>query len=668
MYHKPQLVINDPWLEPYEEAIKGRYYRAEETKKRLLFEQETLSEFAMGHHHFGLHRDEQGWVIREWAPNATDLYLIGDCNGWKQSEEFRFVSQPGGCWELRIPSHRLAHGQLYHLLMCWPGGSGERLPAWCHRAVQDEQNKSYKAQVWFPEQSYVWQNECPDLSTEPALIYEAHVGMSLEDGRVGTFDEFRRWVLPRIVKAGYNTIQLMAIQEHPYYGSFGYHVSNLFAVSSRFGTPEQLKQLIDEAHGYGLRVIMDIVHSHAVKNEMEGISRYDGTPYQFFHDGAKGEHSAWDSRCYDYGKPEVLHFLLSNCRYWLEEYKFDGYRFDGVTSMIYYDHGLGVAFSGYGDYYNGNQDDDALVYLRLANELIHEFKPTAISIAEEMSGMPGLACSVEEGGIGFDYRLAMGTPDYWIKLIKEKSDQDWNVSGIFYELTNKRRDEKVISYAESHDQALVGDKTIIFRLIDKEMYTAMACSMPNLVVERGIALHKLIRLITVGTAGHGYLNFMGNEFGHPEWIDFPREGNGWSYHYARRQWNLRDNETLRYKGLGDFDEEMMALIRRSRSMDAPDCILLRNEDDRQLLAFRRRSLVFIFNFHPEASWTDVELDVPGSEYRIALSTDDLRFGGFGRVDTTMTYQTIARHGYHLDGRMLRVYVPSRTALVLERKA
>ena len=668
MQYKPQLVINDPWLAPYEDAIKGRFYRAEEVKKRLLWGQETLSDFAMGHHHFGLHKNDQGWVIREWAPNASDLYLVGDCNHWQQRDDYKFTSQPGGCWELQLPPHALAHGQLYHLLMCWPGGSGERLPAWCNRALQNADTKSFKAQVWAPETNYIWKNSSPNLSTEPALIYEAHVGMSLEDGRVGSYEEFRRQILPRIVAAGYNTIQLMAIQEHPYYGSFGYHVSNLFAASSRFGTPEELKQLIDEAHGHGLRVIMDLVHSHAVKNELEGLSRYDGTYYQFFHDGPKGNHHAWDSRCYDYGKPEVLHFLLSNCRYWLEEYKFDGYRFDGVTSMIYFDHGLGKAFSNYGDYYNGNQDDDALVYLRLANTLIHEFKPSAITVAEEVSGMPGLACSAEEGGIGFDYRLAMGTPDYWIKLIKEKSDQEWNVSAIYHELTNKRRDEKVISYAESHDQALVGDKTIIFRLIDKDMYTSMGTQQQNLVVERGVALHKMIRLVTMATAGHGYLNFMGNEFGHPEWIDFPREGNGWSYHYARRQWSLRDNPILRYKGLGDFDQEMVALLRKSRSLDAPDCILLRNEDDRQILAFRRRSLVFVFNFHPESSWTDVELDVPGSEYQVVLTTDELRFCGYGRIDTNMVHQTISRYGHKLDSRILKVYIPSRTALVLERKS
>lgn len=666
MNNKPQLVKNDPWLEPFEDIIKSRNDHTNQLRAQLVEGHVDLSDFAIGHHYFGLHRESHRWVMREWAPNATEIFLLGDFNGWQKNERYSFKSLDYGVWELSLDLDQIHHGQLYKLKMVWDGGEGDRIPAWCRRAVQDDNTKVFCAEVWSPEEEYVWQNHVPDLRHEPALIYEAHVGMSSSEAKVSSFEEFRTQVLPRIAKSGYNTIQLMAIQEHPYYGSFGYHVSNLFAVSSRFGTPHDLKRLIDDAHGMGLYVIMDIVHSHAVKNELEGISCYDGSKYQFFHDGPRGEHEAWDSRCYDYAKPEVLHFLLSNCRFWLEEYQFDGYRFDGVTSMLYYDHGLGKAFEGYSDYYNGNQDGDALAYLQLANDLIHEFKPTAITVAEEMSGMPGLACSSEEGGMGFDYRLAMGVPDYWIKLIKEKQDDQWDVTNIFHELTNKRRDEKVVSYAESHDQALVGDKTIIFRLIDKDMYTDMARSHQNMLVDRGIALHKMIRLITMSCAGHGYLNFMGNEFGHPEWIDFPREGNGWSCHYARRQWNLRDDEHLRYKGLGDFDEAMVSLLRDERCFDVPDPVLIVSDNGRQLLSYRRRSLVFVFNFHPSESYTDVELDVPGDEYALVLNSDDPSFGGHGLVDASVKYRPQHRYGHPLDSKLLKVYVPSRTVLVFNR--
>ena len=332
--------------------------------------------------------------------------------------------------------------------------------------VQDDVTKIFSAQVWSPKKPYEFKIKDFRPKTDPLLIYECHIGMSQDNEKVGTYEEFRLNVLPRVVADGYNCIQVMAIQEHPYYGSFGYHVSSFFAPSSRFGTPDELKRLIDEAHSKGLAVIMDLVHSHAAKNECEGLGNLAGDPNQFFYSGDRHVHPAWDSLCFDYGKNEVIHFLLSNCKYWLTEFKFDGFRFDGVTSMLYYDHGLGKAFGSYADYYNGNEDDNAICYLSLANEVIHEVNPHAITIAEEVSGMPGLAYPVKKGGYGFDYRLSMNIPDYWIKTIKEKRDEDWKPSSLFWELTNRRQDEKCISYCESHDQALVGDKTIIFRLID----------------------------------------------------------------------------------------------------------------------------------------------------------------------------------------------------------
>ena len=457
----------------------------------------------------------------------------------------------------------------------------------------------------------------------------------------------------------------MAIPEHPYYGSFGYHVSSFFAPSSRFGTPEELKQLIDDAHGMGISVIMDLVHSHAVKNEVEGLGKYDGTRYQFFHDGPRGEHPAWDSYCFNYGEPEVLHFLLSNITYWLQEFKFDGFRFDGVTSMLYLDHGLGKAFTNYGDYFNPNIDIEAIAYFRMANKLIHEINPNGISIAEEMSGLPGLATSTAHGGLGFDFRMAMGIPDYWIKLTKDVPDENWNMGELFHELTSKRADEKVVSYAESHDQALVGDKTIIFRLIDKEMYFSMRKDQSNLLVDRGIALHKMIRLATLSAAGGAYLNFMGNEFGHPEWIDFPREGNGWSFKYARRQWSLADNKNLRYHWLGDFDRELIGFVRENNLLEIPDVNWGYDHNVNKILAFWRGSFLFVFNFHPTQSFAGYGFEMEPSKFRIVLNTDEDRFGGQNRIDANLWYYTYPEAG-PTGKHYLRLYLPSRTAMVLKK--
>ena len=663
-----KIIERDGYLAPHSLAIDGRYrYFLSKEKELTKNGRQTLSDFASGYLYFGLHKTSTGWVFREWAPNATRIVLIGDFSDWQELPEYELKQLAGGVWEKKMPRKALIHGQHYKMRVYWDGGCGERIPAWARRVVQDDATKIFCGQVWDPQEGYQFKNNKFVPKSNPLLIYECHVGMAQEEEKVGTYREFKDNVLPRVAADGYNCIQIMAIQEHPYYGSFGYHVSNFFAPSSRFGTPEELKELIDAAHGMGIAVIMDLVHSHAVKNELEGLGMLAGDPAQYFHSGDRRIHSAWDSLCFDYGKNEVLHFLLSNCKYWLEEYKFDGFRFDGVTSMIYYSHGLGEAFCGYGDYFNAGQDGDAICYLTLANRLIHQVNPKAITIAEEVSGMPGLAAPIEDGGYGFDYRMAMNIPDYWIKIIKECRDEDWKPSSIFWELTNRRKDEKTISYAESHDQALVGDKTIIFRLVDADMYWHFSRNDETATVTRGVALHKMIRLITLATINGGYLNFMGNEFGHPEWIDFPREGNGWSHKYARRQWSLVDSPDYYYSALGAFDQSMTKLIGNVKNFqDRPVCEVWHNDYD-QVLAFSRRDLIFVFNFHPTKSFTDYGLLLPEGDYSIVLNTDDKEFAGYGLVDSSQVHftQYDRLHARRKKG-WLQLYLPARTALVLKK--
>lgn len=672
-----KLVASDPYLQPYEAAITGRYEYALRRENEITGGQ-SLSDWASGYLYFGLHTTKTGWVLREWAPNATAIYVIGDMNGWQKDEAYRMQPLENGVWEVKLKKRQLKKEQLYKLLVEWDGGCGERLPSYVERVVQDEQTKIFSAQVWDVQEA------CREIQTkkpfkglkkgEPLFIYECHIGMSSQEEKVSSYEEFRTTVLPRIAKLGYNCVQIMAIQEHPYYGSFGYHVSNFFAASSRFGTPEELKRLIADAHSRGMAVIMDLVHSHAVKNELEGLGRFDGTGYQYFHEGARREHPAWDSLCFNYGKNEVLHFLLSNCKYWLDVYDFDGFRFDGVTSMIYLSHGLGEDFSGYASYYSLNQDGDAICYLTLANKLIHEVKKHAITIAEEMSGMPGLAAPQKDGGMGFDYRLAMGVPDFWIKYIKEQKDEDWKAGHILYEMTNRRQDEKTISYAESHDQALVGDKTIIFRLIDAEMYWHMEHGHSTYMVDRGIALHKMIRLITASTINGGYLTFMGNEFGHPEWIDFPREGNGWSCKYARRQWDLVDNENFYYHDLNHFDERMVHVLEENlkpvkdeNGVHLPWIYNLWDNEGDQVVAYRRGDLIFVFNWNGQRSFTDYGFLVPEGKYKVLLNTDAQEFAGFGLSNDEIEHFTQHDDMYANEGKgWLQLYLPARSAVVLKR--
>ncbi len=662
------LIDADPWLEPHADALRHRHDHYRHTLARITDGGDLLGPISLGHQYFGFNRGEHegkpGLWYREWAPSAKSLSLVGDFNQWDRAAH-PLTPDPFGTWHIFIPD-----GQgLDHLtrvkvhVVDAHGQARDRIPAYIKRVVQDESTHAYAGQLWQPPQPYPLKHPRPTLHAG-LRIYEAHVGMALEEPRVGTFDEFRRHVLPRIADAGYNAIQLMAIAEHPYYGSFGYHVSNFFAVSSRFGTPDELRRLIDEAHGLGVVVLMDLIHSHSVKNVDEGLNHFDGTPYQYFHDGPRGEHPAWDSLLFDYSKHEVLRFLLSNVRYWIEDIGFDGFRFDGITSMMYLDHGLGKPFTCYDDYFDDNVDRDAVAYLQLANSLAHAVDPDTLTIAEDVSGMVGLAAPVDAGGLGFDYRLAMGVPDYWIKLLKEKPDEQWNMNEIYHTLLNRRFGEKHVGYCESHDQALVGDKTLAFWLMDQEMYWHMNRDSRSVVIDRGVALHKLIRLVTFSLAGEAYLNFIGNEFGHPEWVDFPREGNGFSFQHARRQWSLVDNPELRYRDLAAFDKAMLAVDERFHVLEDPLIEQLAVHEQDKLLVFRRGPLVFVFNFHPGLSLPGQRIPVPDpTDYRLILDADHERFGGQQRVAADMTYprQDVPMYGR---AQSIELYIPARTAQVL----
>ncbi len=620
-------------------------------------------DFANGYTYYGFNYDKKlkGWWYREWAPKADALFLMGDFNQWNRSSH-PLKRIENGSWEIFMPEDEIHEGSMIKVHVVAGNGEKDRIPAYILRVLQDPATHDFTGQVWDRTKPFKWtdkQFKLAEIKKSP-VIYEAHVGMAQEKEGVGTYREFTENVLPRIKDLGYNTIQLMAVQEHPYYGSFGYHVSSFFSVSSRFGTPEELKELINTAHNMGIAIIIDLVHSHAVKNISEGLNEFDGSDDQYFHPGGRGTHNQWDSKLFNYGKREVQQFLLSNIKYWISEFHIDGFRFDGITSMLYFHHGDFTQFDHYDKYFVDGVDWDALIYLQLANEITHELNPNAITIAEDMSGMPGLCREIDHGGIGFDFRLGMGIPDFWIKYLKEKRDEDWNIDELWSVMSNRRYKESTVAYTESHDQAIVGDKTVAFWLMDKEMYWHMQVGDQNLIIDRGIALHKMIRLFTASLGGEAYLNFIGNEFGHPEWIDFPREGNNWSYHYARRQWSLVDNQDLKYQYLNNFDREMIFVLKNNLILPALPARQINMDANNKVIIFERNNVLFLFNFHHHNSIFDYRFFAPEKgTYRILLSSDDEAFGGFNRIDTSIDYNT-------LEDDKLSVYLPSRTAIVMKK--
>lgn len=673
--HIEDLLKHDPYLKNHENEIRRRY-KCFQDQLLEIENSEGLLQFCKSYEKYGMHRLPDNSIhFLEWAPGAEAVFLRGDFNSWERLTH-PFKKLPYGKWELTLPPKPDGSCQIAHLdrikIVVLVKGTGEladRNSPWATYVVRDQNVPQYGQRFWDPPEDERYKFKHPKVPLPKSLrIYECHIGIASEDYWVANYANFKDNVLPRIKHQGYNAIQIMAIMEHAYYASFGYQVTSFFAASSRYGTPEELKALVDRAHELGIYVLLDVVHSHASKNVLDGLNQFDGTNNCFFHDGGRGTHPLWDSRLFDYTQMETLRFLLSNCYWYLQEYQFDGFRFDGVTSMLYHSHGMGHGFSGdYNEYFGLNTDTESLVYLMLANYMIHKLFPNAITIAEDVSGMPALCRPVDEGGGGFDFRLGMAIPDMWIKLLKEHKDEDWNMGNIVHTLSNRRWMEKTVAYAESHDQALVGDKTLAFWLMDKEMYTNMSVLTElTPVIDRGLALHKIIRMITHGLGGEAWLSFIGNEFGHPEWLDFPRVGNNESYHHARRQWHLVDDNLLRYRFLNNFDRALNETEDKYHWLPAPPGYVSWKHEDDKVIAFERAGVLFVLNFHPFKSFSDYEIGIetPG-KYKVVLDSDAEEFGGHKRIDRGVDIFTFNKP---FAGRRnsIKAYIPSRVGLIYAR--
>ena len=669
-----ELLNQDLYLRPHEHKIRERLNTYNHILQTITETDKDLLTFAHSYNTMGLHLNNNNDVIyKEYAPNAKSISLFGEFNNWNRNE---YIGQKdkNGLWTITIPNKNgscpIKHNTKLKANVCLADciTKVDRNPIWSRYLIQNKDSYLYDTVFWNPPKPYEWKSKQFMQRKRSLRIYEAHVGMSSLDCKVSTYREFADTVIPRIKNTGYNAIQLMAIMEHVDYASFGYHVTNFFAIASRSGTPDDLKYLIDVAHQNDLIVLIDIVHSHASCNQSDGISNWDGTDYLYFHSGSRGKHDLWDSRLFNYSNYETLRLLLSNCAFYQEEYHFDGFRFDGVTSILYKHHGIGYGFTGnYNEYFNDQFDLDGGVYTMLANYLIHLINPNAITIAEDVSGMPGLCRPIDEGGFGFDYRLNMSIADKWIHIMRNIRDEHWDMGNITYTLTNRRNNEKHVGYCESHDQSIVGDKTLSMWLFDKELYWNMSVlSEETLVINRGICLHKMIRLITFALGGEAYLNFMGNEFGHPEWVDFPRPGNNFSYEHCRRRWDLVDDKLLRYRFLYKWDCVMNNLDEVFCFLPSQQYHVSCKDEETKVIVFEKGDLLFVFNFNISKCFEHYKVGTPWrTPHIIIVDSDESRFMGKDRLTYGHENFFPCMHdSYQGRPNYIQLYVPNRTCMVL----
>ncbi|CED82984.1 1,4-alpha-glucan branching enzyme/starch branching enzyme II [Phaffia rhodozyma] len=594
------LIDQDPDLENWDWYLNARFKHFQQSLEKLkTIYPGGLDEFSSGYLKMGLVlHDDNSITYTEWAEGIIEASLIGDFNAFNPSAHLlkHEIDEHTGSsyWTIHLPvmengQPQIPLGSEVKIRITLPSGESlDRFPAWVLRATQSQNPPEVLFRARIERLPPIYNGARP-LAPRTPKIYEAHIGAATSKPHaIGTFEEFEKNVLWRVKAGGYNTLQLMGIMEHPYYASYGYQVSSFFAVSSRFGSIASLTSLIDAAHKQGIRVILDVVHGHSCTNDMESLNMFNGTRGMYFSEDSKGDHPIWGTA-------------------------------------------VNQSWTGnYGQYFSSDTDHAGVEYFMLANHIIKTLFPFVTTIAEDTAGFPTLALSTDIGGLGFDYRLTLGPAYHLFHLLKtEPDDANWSVRDIVASLGNRRLQlgEKTIAFVESHDQCIEGGKTMSQWLFDDEIYTQMSVfQTPTPKVERAMALHKMLRLMVFAFAGEGYMNFMGNEFGHPEWLVFPSVQNGFHTTHCRRQWDLADfSRDLRYRDLARFDREMLEAEERGQWGSAELGHVWTQDEDSRLVVFTRANHLFIFNWNTKLPAKDDNLPIPEpwaleGQYRIELST------------------------------------------------
>lgn len=598
----------------------------------------------LSYQYFGAHLNEKGVTFRVWAPNAQGVAVVGDFNGWNiHDHPMSPVSDRHGIWELFIPA--LSQGQLYKYAVRQQDGeiAYKADPYGFYSEV-----KPKTASIIWTLEGYDWQDEnwCKkrtetDWLKMPINIYEAHLGSwkRNEQGDYLSYHELADQLVPYLVEMHYTHIELMPIMEHPFDGSWGYQLTGYYAATSRYGDPQGLMHFIDCCHQAGIGVILDWVPGHFCKDD-QGLRHFDGTSqYEF------SEHQQWGTMVFDYGKPEVLDFLISNAHFWFDRYHIDGLRIDGVASMIELNHGLdGEPFH---NTQGGTDRLEALAFLRELNTIIFRDFPFAIMSAEDSTSYPMVTWPVDKGGLGFNLKWDMG----WMHDTLDYMKTDPMFRNRFHNLLTF---SMAYAFNEnfilplSHDEVVHSKRTILDKMFGDY----------NMKFDQFRILFGYLM-----THPGKKLSFMGNEFApFLEWrVDESLE------------WFLLDYQ--KHQEIHTYIKDLNKFYRKEKALWSDDHSwagfewLEPNNSEQSILIFKRLgstekdTLITIINFCP-LSYNDYQIGVPApGNYRLAFNSDDRSYGGSGfTMKKTMKAQTSPLHGQDYS---VSINIPPSSVIVLK---
>jgi len=582
-----------------------------------------------------------------WAPNASRVSVVGDFNSWDGRRHVMRLHPGNGIWEIFLPG--VGEGALYKYEITDANGKLLPLKADPYGALHEPPpgNSSVVFQSAFQWSDNGWrdqQRNGPNLDA-PTSIYEVHLGSwrRKDDDSYLTYRDLAHELVPYAADMGFTHIELLPVTEHPFDGSWGYQPIGMFAPTQRFGSPDDFRYFVDQCHAHGIGVIMDWVPAH-FPNDEHGLRRFDGTALYEHADPRKGEHADWGTLVFNYGRREVINYLIGNALYWIDEFHIDALRVDAVASMLYLDYSREDG-EWLPNEFGGNENLEAVEFLKRLNTELHAHGAT--SYAEESTAWPGVSHPIEAGGLGFTYKWNMGWMNDTLAYMSEdpvhrKYHHDKMTFGLVYAFNEN------FVLPLSHDEVVHGKHSILGRMPGDEWQ-----KFANLRAYYGAMFaHPGKKLL-----------FMGNEIAqHREWN-----------HDQSLDWHLLDGPA--HRGVQQLLRDLNRLYSATPALhqidfdDAGFEWIDWNDRDSSILSWLRRDkhgrfIVCVANLTPLVR-DSYRVGVPeGGTYRIVLNTDDTNYGGSGVGSDTVTSSDVEQHGRPFS---LDLTLPPLATIFLEKK-